>query len=73
MRPFYTYPEHTPVSRASSQSQRLAAWLWRRLYRKRDPPQSRAVLGADGQLSTTAMNADAVGEEEHHIAARLWT
>ena len=25
------------------------------------------------QLSTTAIYADAVGEEERHIAARLWT
>jgi integrase len=25
------------------------------------------------QLSTTAISADAVGEEERHIAARLWT
>jgi integrase len=25
------------------------------------------------QLSTTAIYADAVGEEECHIAARLWT
>ena len=25
------------------------------------------------QLSTTAIYADAVGEEEHHIATRLWT
>jgi hypothetical protein len=25
------------------------------------------------RLSTTAIYADAVGDEEHHIAARIWT
>ena len=61
------------IQTPSGEPQRAAAWVWRGLYCKGIPLNLVLRWLGHAPLSTTAIYAYAVGEEERHIAARLWT